>query len=623
MIRIAAALALTLLGPAAIPCAGGAAAPVARDAWSDYQAAHAKWQADVAALAAWRAQESQYEADLAAWNIQKATYDAAIAAIADYEQQLKAAEAAVRASDVAAIAAQQSVILTESWPGPWLFENDLATWMAGTAAAPASLAVEFVGVKDELALSAVSTSEWDALGASINRLDKLRRSPPTALPPPPGPAPTSPGPQPADPGPEPQPPTIPPPPPATFQLDPSGYVAVATGVRKASANPIRDVWPLLKPGEVAELAGGDYRRADLSAVSARPKGGLPVIFRGPAAGLRARVLRDLSVGSSDNLQLKHEVSDDTWQHIDFQADDRAAIKFVDSQRADGSWYGTGTGHLFQDCRVLGDWDPTSASPTFQGTKWGCHTYMGGATFEDCVFQGIYEEHVGLYSNNHAGDYTFRRCLFQWGGRTALQFCTRTTAGPPATGNILAEDCTVNDVCLQSGGGGSAFTDAGGDPNSNFTLRRCTVRLGCDPNLKAPWNQNITGAVVIHSGQYAFPGGTKDVLLDACDFEVGTVWPGVGSARRSNVNVGYAATLTIRDCRIVQGPNAFPIAIEIDATVPVVRFEGTNVVVGQVKYKGTLYVNFDAFKAANPTLFSCLFLLAPRGDAGAELLARAA
>lgn len=584
--------------PALIP------ASAAPDAWSDYQAAHAKWESDVAALAAWEAAEAKYQADLATWQFESAAYDAARAALAAYEADVAAAEDAVRAALVASFPAQQTIILTESWPGPWGFASDLAAWMGGGSTAPPQLAFGFLAVKDELATHGLSTTEWDALGSAINKLDRLRRSAPTALPSPPGPAPTDPGPRPPDPGPEPQPPTTKP---ADYLLDPTGYVTVATGARKASSNPILDVWKVMKAGEVAEMSPGGYHRADLKAVSTRPAGGAPVTFRGTLgpAGQRATILRDPLVGSSDALALLQNVSDTAWLSLDIEADDRAGIKLVDSKNPDGTWSGTGLNHTFRDVRVLGGWNPTDPAGAPTKTKWGVHAYMGGAMlFEDCVFDGIFEEHCG-YEHNSIGDWTFRRCKFSHCGRTAWQWVSRPGEGPSGIGTITFEDCEIVDTCLQDQGGGSAITDRGGNPTTDITLLRVKVRLGCDPNLQAPWNQNITGAVVVDTGSPSYPGGTRSLTIDSCDFEVGTVWPGVSGARRVNVSVDDCATLTIKDSRIVQGPKAFPIAIEIKAGVGAVHFLGTNVVVGQVKYRGVTYPNFDAFRAANPTLFSRL------------------
>jgi hypothetical protein len=574
-------------------------------------------------LAAWKVLEAEYNAALPAYNLDlaayqvllaqyqldQAAYDAAVLEESQYPGELAWRQSEIRNTFVLAVGALKPILFSTTWAGPWGYAGQLWSWTKGTASTlPATVTDPHTFVRSMLVKASMPTAEWDTHVGSVTTLAYLRANPPGPIPQQPV-APVAPT-APIPPGP---PPTPPPPPTtgtATYKADPAGYTIVATNVRKATTAPIRDLWAIAKNGDVIELASGDYPRCDLKPVTSRPAGGARVTFRGPATGARARITRNPEVGGSDTLQMLQGVADSCWENIDVLSASRAGIKTTDSKNADGTWSGTGPNHTFRGVRVLGGWNPTIAGeqdPGFTRSKdclWGVHLYTGGNfLFEDCLFQGIYKEHVGGYGHNNQGDYVYRRCIFRWAGRTATQWMSRTSEGPIAKGNITLEDCEAYDVCLEGGGGGSAFTFRGGAPNTEVFLTRCKVRLGCDAALMYPYSENITGAVVVDSGQYAYPGGTKAIHLDGCDFEIGSVYGGVGGARRTNCLFESVGQVTINNCRIVQGPKAHTIALEFGPSVGAVKFTGTNVVVGRVVYQGMTYQTFDAFKAAKPALFS--------------------
>jgi hypothetical protein len=250
-------------------------------------------------------------------------------------------------------------------------------------------------------------------------------------------------------------------------------------------------------------------------------------------------------------------------------------------------------------------------------KWAGHYYFRGAWSEiGTVIESVFQEHAN-YDHQLAGNLAFSKCVTKWCGRTRIQIVNRMNeAGDPMPvgyGDVLIQDDYVEDVCLEGGGGGSAYTFRGGMPTSTVTLERCKVRLGCNPALAMPFAKNITGSLVMDSsteskpgaGDMAHPGGTEQLILIEPDFEVGTAFPGVGSARRPNVKVGAVGSFVLHwgaNGRIVQGAGAHQIALEIANSTQAFRFSGApSAWSGQVKYKGTTFPSWSAFSGAHPEL----------------------
>jgi hypothetical protein len=357
-------------------------------------------------------------------------------------------------------------------------------------------------------------------------------------------------------------------------------------------------WLAANHGDIIDLGGAAIPRVTLKP-SKRPKGSLPVTIR------NGKILRDTKVGSTDTLILKSGLRDLILEDVFFEIDDRSAIKTEDKGARKVSLI---------NCKIIGDGDPRD--PLWHAdTKWSQHHYMTGGWSEiGTLTQGVFQEH-GDYRHQLQGNHAWHNCVTRWCGRTRLQIVNRMaesgTPMPIGYGDVLLQGDHVEDVCLESGGGGSAYTFRGGMPDSAVTLQRCRVRLGCDSRLAAPFNKNITGALVMDSagesspgaGDAAWPGGTESLTLTEPDFEVGTVYPGVGSARRSNVKVGAVGVFTINwgaRGRIVGGTNG--IALEILNSCQQFRFTGDPVAwKGEVKYKGTRFPSWSAFATAHQEL----------------------
>ncbi len=548
--------------------------------------AHAAWEAEVAAIdAAYNAAVAQYEAELAA-------RDAALAAWATWQTSLTDMRQDTEESFLQSIAqhsAMRPLLFTIEWAGPAGYWSALSSWINSTGPIPASVTQPHKWIHDRLVNAGIATAEWDAHVAACLSLDWIRQNPPAPVPEPPE------YPQPPVYPPEPQPPTPPVQAPADYNADPTGYTAVATGVRVNDAKVLNRLWnSALKPNEIADLVGGPYYRLDVRGVASRPAGSAPITFRAIDAFAIPVVRRDTTVGGSNAMFFGPGAGGVIFEGLNIEVDDTAGVMTASSPMKN---------FTFRRCNIYGLFNPIDGTGLNDNSKWGMLLNdHGDWLLEDCTIRNVRQEHA-CYGHNRTGNVTWRRVKVRHCQRTAFQDVSRGSEGPPGVGDVLLEDCEIQDVCLESGGGGSAITCRGGNPTANWVLRRVKVRLGCDPALKAPYNENITGSVMFDSGMGSHPGGTKSVLIDNCDFEVGTVYPGVNQARRVNASFADVAELTIKDSRIVQGPAAQPIVLEIASSVGTVKFVGANLIVGRIKYKGDPeYPSFTAFQQAHPELF---------------------
>ena len=387
-------------------------------------------------------------------------------------------------------------------------------------------------------------------------------------------------------------------------LTPTSYTTPA-GMKVAHKKPIDEAWKKAKAGDRCLLDPGTYQGSMDIAVSGRPYGSAPVEFAAINGGV---IFSPNPVGGSDTFGMKSGVSDLVLSNITLQLDDRAGVKTVADKGARKV--------MLRNCQIVGA-GPGPSDPLWKASgKWGEHHFMrGNWTHIDCVIEKVFDEHAE-YDNTIAGYNIWLRTKVRHCGRTRIQQANRKTnygvPFPVGYGNQTFIDEDVEDVCLEQNGGGSAYTFHGGCPTSTITLQGCKVRLGCAPTLAAPFNRSITGAVMVHSGKAsqvgagdeAHEGGTGRLVLPEPDIEVGTVWPGVGSAIRVNVDVSDCGEFLLQwgqGGRILSN-GANKIALEIGPSVKRFAYTGQPAEWnGIVKYKGTPFNSWDLFAAAHPEL----------------------
>lgn len=258
------------------------------------------------------------------------------------------------------------------------------------------------------------------------------------------------------------------------------------------------------------------------------------------------ILPDTTVGGTKTLYIEWGGAV-TFIGLIFIADDQAGIA-TENHHEVNEWQ-----HFrnieFIDCEIRGSW----SAYTNEGwrSKWGLFTYgiglsndaRPGFSWTGGSIHGIKEEHTNYnhWFNSgspdlvafHMQDVDLYHC-----GRTASQHSPREgeePAGVESQGVVIYRDVRVRDVCLQSGGGGSAFTVAG-----NFVGRvsyqDCFVQLGCDEALAPDLRDRITGSIVAWMGEGA-EGQPNDIIeILGGRYEVGLHYVGSGSARRPNVSI---------------------------------------------------------------------------------------
>lgn len=245
-----------------------------------------------------------------------------------------------------------------------------------------------------------------------------------------------------------------------------------------------------------------------------------------------------------------------WKNIICEGGDPGAFMTENPQA--NRWYGNHPGFApirFENLKIDGSWNAEVAGDPPDKNKWGSLGYVHGVgrTKEEpgiecdgLEISGIWEEHAWYWHNLWSPHWDwiaarFRNFRIKHCGRTAFQHVARVNEGLAGQGRVIVEDGMIEDVCLQSGGGGSALTVAGRHYGA-FEFSRVRVRLGCNPRLAAPRNINITGALVVYLGEGSENIPTSDVVVDQCDFEFGEFFTGQGSARRPLVKIGNDASL---------------------------------------------------------------------------------
>jgi len=355
-------------------------------------------------------------------------------------------------------------------------------------------------------------------------------------------------------------------------------------------------------GDIVELGPGTFRRCG-PFTSPRLTGSAPVVVEGQ--GNATTITRDTTVGSTDAIYLGPGDHDLSFKNLWIQADDRAAIKTVS---------GVGPNFSFENITIYGFGWPYDPSGWKDDSKWGIHTYdTNGWTETGVNVWNIFGEHCH-YDHNGQGDRTYTNISCCFAGRTAFQDVSRMSEGKEGHGKLTYTNVYVQDVCLEQGGGGSAFTFAGGRPTSDILLDGCVVRLGCDARLISPFNQNITGSLVVSNphesapgkGDGAWPGGVHLFVVQHSTFEVGTIYSGQGSALRSNVKIDCPAVgYFFNDDSILttRGAGQIAVALEVTNQAGPVQFTNMRTVTGKVKYRDDpVYNDFAAFQAAHGELF---------------------
>ena len=384
---------------------------------------------------------------------------------------------------------------------------------------------------------------------------------------------------------------------STILVRPDGYT-LPTGQWVGSGDPLTGAIKRAQDGDVVGATSGYFRRCG---PFGKVQHSRPVEIWGTAASHwtpeSTTVLRDPSVGSTDAIIFGPQDGGYDLYQLCFQADDRAGVKTTKN---------VGSHLHFTRCAVAG-FGPGPTDPTWTDhTKWGWHFYdTSDLVLRDCETSSIYGEH-GIYGHGMNGDHHIIGGSVRWCFRTAVQWVCRMTGTDPqphaCVGDFTIENLFVEDVCLEDGGGGSALTFRGGMPNTVVTVKGTIIRQGCNPAIAAPFNKSVTGCFVVDSAADAWPGGTKELHVQNCVFEIGLAYPGAGNARRSNVKLSDVGQVWFLGSQIINHPGAHPIALEIGQNVGLLKIDASTLIVGRIKFHGTEYPDQAAFKAAHPECF---------------------
>ncbi len=364
-------------------------------------------------------------------------------------------------------------------------------------------------------------------------------------------------------------------------------------------NPVEVLWNqgIAVPGDRIAVRNGSYPHLSLD----RVQGGATTRILPNNPGMVVWTMNP--VGGSDTLEIKRG-NDILFSNLLIEPDDRAAVMLSNT-----------TVHSrlhFENCKVgLGSgvgWNAETDSG-FRG-KWGFLTYyVDDFVFKGGEVKGIGEEHAFYHHNVQAPDansmaVSIEDAEFCWLGRTVVQVTARTTEGPKGRGTILVRGCYIEDVCLEQGGGGSALTFKG-NHSGTVIIEDTVVRLGANPNLHPNVSGNITGALVMSRGSNA-PTGTDALVIRDCDFQVGPVFVGVGSARRPNVNISHCKFLEITGTTITQSPGARealvigPAVGETDTGLPIpgsIVLSQSNNITGECVAEGQTHGTYAAMLTA--------------------------
>jgi hypothetical protein len=381
----------------------------------------------------------------------------------------------------------------------------------------------------------------------------------------------------------------------TFLVSPSGYRNSA-GEWVAAADPIGSAIRSSPGGCLLDLIPGGFPRAK------GPFGARNIRVRGwdRSFGV-STILRDDTVGSSDNFIMGDGDTNFVLERLNIELDDRAGVKTTSSvgpkiALIDVMMYGKGSPHdpLWKD-----------------SAKWGCHTYNVASWNEIRVAKwSIYGEH-GAYVHNQQGAVNYEGGGGGYLGGCDIFHASRMNEGPVGKGDVVIHGRVTREVCVVQGG--SAFTFRGGVPDGKVTIANSVGRLGCDPNLAAPFNENICGMLSVDAADEtapgkvdaAWPGKYREIALQGCDWTVGTIWPGRPGMIRPVATIGNARLFTMHNTniKVFRAPGAYPIGLAIKEDCDEVQITGDSYVDGWVDFKGDKFHSWETFKMTHPECFS--------------------
>jgi len=379
---------------------------------------------------------------------------------------------------------------------------------------------------------------------------------------------------------------------------PGAYRRNSDGVLFPTADPIGDCIRAAANGDDAQMAPGEFPRQRGSIGGRR---GFHLCGWDRRLGLSI-IKRDELVGSSDNLLLQDGDREFVIESVNIELDDRAGVKTTNT---------VGPRNNLLDVMMYGRGSPYDPTWT-DSAKWGVHAYQTSGWAEVRVYKwSIYGEHGG-YFHNIQGDHGFAEGGVGRLGGCDLFFANRMNEGPPGKGDVTIRDRTIEDVCI--GQGGSALTFRGGMPDSTIRLERVKARLGCKPQLAAPFNQNICGVLSVDSadetapgkGDAAWPGGTLACYVTDCDFEVGTIYPGRTGMIRPVISIAACCLFEMDGTRlhVNRAPGAYPIALSLSTSVNTVSISRQNDVQGWIEWHpdgpdGARFTSLNDFLDAHP------------------------
>jgi len=234
------------------------------------------------------------------------------------------------------------------------------------------------------------------------------------------------------------------------------------------------------------------------------------------------------------------------------------------------------------------------------SKWGVLNYQMGRSALDRPgyiwsggeISGIWDEHA-QYFHNIQGDILIENLESFWCGRTFFQMANRTGEGPAGVGDLTFRNINVQDVCLQDGGGGSAFS-FNGRHTGTILLDSVSVYLGANPNLHSNRSKNITGALVIHAGSETNGLPNGDVIVQDCDFQVGPHFTGEGSARRGNIQVRECTSFSLLSSRVAQLGDNPREALDIspDLVTRTITLDAQNDIIGECIWDGDTFPDYE-------------------------------
>ena len=354
--------------------------------------------------------------------------------------------------------------------------------------------------------------------------------------------------------------TEPPAPPRAALIQCTPTTVSISGRTQPAKNPIAAALSRSRPGDVIQLAPGDYpafaigfkKDADWNARTSGGMPGQPVTVRGTGK------VRIVGGGSGDTIGFSQQVPNRhiTFENLTIVPAGRAALMF--NKASANQVY---EGFRFYDCDILGSWN--HAFDSGKTSKWG----VWGHSLKDFEFAGrrrpavirdIRHEHA-FYLQNPRGDVTIRNVQATQLGRTFCQFTARPNEGRPGVGTITVADCVIEDVCIAKGDGykgGSAMTFAG-RLTGTIVLENNVVRTGFRPELRRLTLPGVpfgTGALMVWDGG-GVPNGTLVLRNNRFEFA-----PGTGD--RPPVSIGGCREVRFEGLnRVVAG--ASEVALEFD------------------------------------------------------------